>query len=143
MKRRGKRANVLFGGREEKLAAECVYLVQRTMHGAGSMASAAVVGATVVGAAAVGSVVFGAAEVCVTSGVPWCAAWCSISAAVVAVMSGSSAAVVGTTVCVRSNSWSSNSGRYLCVEWCVELCVAQCRCVELSCRATHNQMHAE
>jgi|SouAtlMetagenome_1021521.scaffolds.fasta_scaffold144904_1 hypothetical protein len=35
----------------------------------GSMASAAVVGATVVGAAAVGSVVFGAAEVCVTSGV--------------------------------------------------------------------------
>ena len=34
----------------------------------GSMASAAVVGATVVGAAAVGSVVFGAAEVCVTSG---------------------------------------------------------------------------
>ena len=24
----------LFGGREEKLATECVYLVQRTMHGA-------------------------------------------------------------------------------------------------------------
>ena len=39
----------------------------RTMYG--SMASAAVVGATVAGAAAVGSVVFGAAEVCVTSGV--------------------------------------------------------------------------
>ena len=34
-----------------------------------SMASAAVVGATVVGATAVDSVVFGAAEVCVTSGV--------------------------------------------------------------------------
>ena len=58
---------MLLGGREEKLATECVYLVQRTMYG--SMASAAVVGATVVGAAAVGSVVFGAAEVCVTSGV--------------------------------------------------------------------------
>ena len=52
---------ILLGGREEKLATECVYLVQRTMYG--SMASAAVVGATVVGAAAVGSVVFGAAEV--------------------------------------------------------------------------------
>ena len=24
--------------------------------------------------------------------------------------------MVGTTVCVRSNSWSSNSGHYLCVE---------------------------
>ena len=39
-------------------------------------------------------------------------------------------AVVGTTMCVhvRSNSWSSNSGYYLCVEWCVELCVAQRVC---------------
>ena len=55
--------------------------------------------------------------------------WCS-----------SSAAVVGTTVCVRSNSWSSNSGGYLCVEWCVELCVAQCRCVELSCRDTQSDV---
>ena len=26
--------NVLFGGREEKLTTECVYLVQRTMYGA-------------------------------------------------------------------------------------------------------------
>ena len=68
-RRRGKQANVLFWGREEKLAPECVYLVQRTMYGAGSIASAAVVGATVVGATAVDSVVFGAAEVCVTSGV--------------------------------------------------------------------------
>ena len=64
-----KASECIIWGREEKSAAECVYLVQRTMYGAGSMASAAVVGATVVGAAAVGSVVFGAAEVCVTSGV--------------------------------------------------------------------------
>ena len=55
--------NVLFGGREEKLTNECVYLVQRTMYCAGSMASAAVIGA-----AMVSSVVFSAAEVCVTSG---------------------------------------------------------------------------
>ena len=33
-KRRGKQANVLFGGREEKLATECVYLVKRSMYGA-------------------------------------------------------------------------------------------------------------
>ena len=55
--------NVLFGGREEKLTTECVYLVQRTMYGA-AVASAAVVGATVVGA-----VVIGAVEVGVPSGV--------------------------------------------------------------------------
>ena len=63
MKGRGNQASVLFGGSAEKLATECVYLVQRTMYGAGSMASAAMVRA-----AAVGSVVFGATEVCVTSG---------------------------------------------------------------------------
>ena len=43
-----------------------------------------------------------------------------------------SAAMVGTTVCVCSNSWSNSSGCYLCVEWYVEPCVAQCRCVALS-----------
>ena len=57
----------LFGGREEKLATEFVYLVQRTMYGA-IWLSAALVGATVVGAAAVGSVV-----ICEE----WCAVWCS------------------------------------------------------------------
>ena len=72
--RRGKQANVLFGGREEKLATECVYLVKRSMYGIWcSMASAAgypaVVGATVVGAAMVGAAAVGAAEVGVTGGV--------------------------------------------------------------------------
>ena len=65
------------------------------------MASAAAVGATVVGAAAVGSVVIGAAEVGVPSGVLY------------------GAAVVQQWLakqCVRSNSWSSNSGCYLCAE---------------------------
>ena len=60
----------------------------------------------------------------------WCAVWCRISVAVVGVMSG---VLYGASVvqlwlvqqCVCSNSWSSNSGCYLCVEWCVELCVAQ------------------
>ena len=84
-----------------------------------SMASATVVGATVVGAAAVGSVVIGAAEVGVLSGV--LSVWCSISVAVVGVMSG---VLYGASVvqlwlaqqCVCSNSWSSNSGCYLCAE---------------------------
>ena len=116
-------SNVLFGGRGERLAIECVYLVQHTMYGTGS----------------------GCYD-------ERCAVWCSISASVVAMMSGVlygaavvCTTVVGTTMCVhvRNNSWSSNSGRYLCVEWCVELRVAQCWCVELSCRATHSQMYAE
>ena len=87
-----------------------------------SIASAAVVGATVVGAAEVG----------VTSGVLYGAA--VLSAAVVGVMGDVlfGAAVVrqwSAQQCVRSNSWSSNSGCYLCVRWCVEPCVAQCRYV--------------
>ena len=44
----------------------------------------------------------------------------------------SSATTVGTTSCVRNNSWNNSSGRYLCVEWYVEPCVAQCQCVALS-----------
>jgi len=87
-----------------------------------SMASAAVVGATMVGAAAVG-----ATEVGVTSGVLY-------GAVVVGVMGGVlyGAAVVQQWLtlaqqCVRSNNWSNNSGCYLCVRWCVEPCVAQCR----------------
>ena len=57
-KRREIQANVLFRGREEKLATDCVYLVQRTMYGA-----------AVVGAATVGSVVLDASKVSTTSGV--------------------------------------------------------------------------
>ena len=94
-----------------------------------SMASAAVVGATLVGAIVVGAVVIGAAEVARCA--EWCAAWCSISVAVVGVMSGMlyDASVVQLWLaqqCVCSNScqWSSNSGCYLCAEWCVEPCVA-------------------
>ena len=53
---------------------------------------------------------------------------------VCAVRCTSSAAVVGTTLCVCSNSWSNSNGCYMCmcVEWYVEPCVVQCRCVALS-----------
>ena len=78
------------------------------------------VGVAVVGAAAVhvGSAVFGVANVDVTS--------CVLYGAVV------SAVAVGTTACVRSNSWNNKSGCYLCVEWYFEPCVVQCQCVALS-----------
>ena len=78
------------------------------------MAGAAVVGATVVGATMVGAAAVGAAEVGVTSGVLYGAAvvqqWLALA-----------------QQCVRSNRWSNNRGYYLCAQWCVEPCVAQCQ----------------
>ena len=87
-KERGKQANILFGGREEKSATEYLCVLGATHNVWCSMANVgpntAVVGATVVAAATVGSIVIGA--------IGWCAerraAWCSTSVAVVGVTSG-------------------------------------------------------
>ena len=95
--------------REEKLATEHLCLLGATHNVWCSMASAAVVGA-----AAVGLVAIGAAEVGAPSGV--------VHGAVRGgVMSG---VLYGASVvqqwlakqCMCSNSWSSNSGCYLCAE---------------------------
>ena len=72
--------------------------------------SAAVVCAAVVGAAVVSAAVVRAAVVCaavvgaavVGAAVGWCDDWCTVGCS-------GSAAVLGTTVCARSNSCSSSS----------------------------------
>ena len=97
-----------------------------------SMASAAVASAAVVGTTVVGAVMIPRCSRgwCAE----WCAVWCKISVAVVGVMGS---VLYGASVvqlwlaqqCVCSNSRSINKGCYLCVEWCVELCVAQCQIV--------------
>ena len=95
-----------------------------------NMASVAVVGAAVVGATMVGAAAVGAAEVGVTTGVLY-------GAVVVGVMGSVlyGAAVVQqwfrlAQQFVRNDSWGNNSGCYLCVRWCVEPCVTQCRYTE-------------
>ena len=113
---------MLLGGREEKLATECVYLVKRSMYGAAWLVQQWLVQQWSVQQR------LGSRGWCDE----WCAVWCSSSAAVVGVMGGVlyGAAVVQQWLaqqCVRSNNWSSSSGCYLCVRWCVEPCVAQCR----------------
>ena len=104
-----------------------------------SIASAAVVGATVVGATAVNSVVIGA---------DWCSSGFGVVSSVLydaivvqqwLAQQGVCAASVGAATMPE---WALLV-RWITVEWCVEPCAAQRRCVELSCRATHSQMHAE
>ena len=116
---------IIWGKRRRVSNRVCIF--GETLNVWCSMASAAVVGATGVGATMVGAATVGAADVGVTSGVLY-------GAVVVVVMGGVlyGAAVVQQWLtlaqqCVRSNSWSNSSECYLCVRWCVEPCVAQCR----------------